>query len=372
MKKTFAIVIALILVLAMFAACGNKDEPAADTPADTGTTSSDTDTAPAPAPEPESGSNTVTVGNDRYGTITFSFPDDPSIEVTVLDNDIEESLPTLIEWKENIVPSNSIPYVRAHVKGDGWNIVFGINDYSDEPMKTYETMYWFRGGLYIDDITMGGQTGYTYLSDIYQMIFPSATQFAARVVGVFPEELPERTSYTDKAIWEDELLGIPLVKEILDSVQFSSDVHDEEPWQTTRVESRSFNLTPTDGWEVFKTWVDSAGVKKDGANDFNSITGDAAQINVNGWGLNTAQKWVDEKIIGSAVDLEEEQIPNVTINGREFLAVKYGKQLSDTFAFVTSRGESFDPAREDIVVITISYMNDYNNAMKQLEKIEIN
>jgi len=374
MKKIFAIVIALILVLAMFAACGNKDDSAAEAPADTGNAQSDTgtDSTPAPAPDPEAGTNTVTVGNNEYGTITFSFPDDPGIEVTVLDNDIEESLPTLIEWQENIVPSNSVTYVRAHVKGDGWNMVFGFNDYSGDPMKTFKAKKWFRTDLYIDDVTMGGQTGYTYLSDIYQFIFPSATQFAVRVVGVFPEEVPESSSSSKKSEWEESLLEIPAVKEILDTVQFSSDVHDEPPWETTPLESKSFNVTPTDGWEIFSSWVDSIDLKKDGANDISSITGDAAQIGINGWGLNTAQKWMDEKILGSPIDLETKQLPNVTINGREFLAVEYGKQLSDTFAFITSRGESFDPASENIVVISLSYMTDYNNAMKQLENIEIN
>jgi len=368
MKKTFIIVLALVLCFAL-AACGDKNEPAAEAPADTGTASTDTDTTPAPAPEPAAGGNTVTIGNDFYGTITFNIPDDPSLEVTVLDNDIEESLNVLEEYYENLVASNNIEYVRAHIQGDGFNLAIGFFDYSDAPMQTFTAEAWFRSND-SSEISLGGLTGFTYLSDINMYTFPAASQHGARIIGVYPLERPESRSDFSNEEW-DALFEIPVVKEILDSVVFSTETLDEPPWETTPLSMSGFEVTPTDGWEIYSSWVSSVDLKKDGANDLYSIIGDAAQIGINSWSMNTAQEWVDEKIIGSAVDLEEKQIPNVTIGGREFLAVEYGMQLSSTFAFVTSQGASFDPASEKIVIITISYMTDYSGAMKQLENIEI-
>ena len=370
MKKTFALLLAFVLVLALFAGCGGKDEPAAESPADTGSGAAEP-AAPAPAPEAAAGMQTVTVGNDQYGTISFSFPEnDNSIEVTVLDNDIEESLDVLLQYDEKLVLSNSIPYVRAHIKGDGFNMVFGINDYSSSPMKTYKATKWFREDLHIDDVSYGGMTGYSYLCDIYQLIFPSATQFAVRTVGIYPEEKPESSSYMNKEEWE-YLLDIPKVKEILDTVTFSTAVNDEPPWETTTLDSTSYTVTPTDGWEIYSSWVDSIDLKKDGVNDMKSLTGDAATISISGWGMFTAQRWMDEKIIGSSFDRGQKQVDNIKINGREFLAAEYDNPLSDTFVFITTRGDGFDPESEKIVLITISYLTDYSKAMAQLENIEI-
>ena len=364
MKKILIIVLALVLCFAL-AACGGNDAPAAEAPADTGTAPADT----PPAPEPAAGGNTYTIGNDFYGTITFTIPDDPSLTVTVLDNDIEESLDVLNEYYENLVLSNNIEYVRAHILGDGFNMAIGFFDYGDSPMRTFTAEAWFRSNS-SSEISLGGLTGFTYLSDINMYNFPAASQHGGRIIGVYPLERPESRNDFTEDDW-NALFEIPVVKEILSSVVFSTETLDEPPWETTPLSMGGYDVTPTDGWEIFSTWVNDVDLKKDGANDLRSITGDAAQIAISSWSMNTAQEWVDEKIIGSAVDLEEVQIPNITINGREFLAVEYGKQLSSTFAFVTSQGPSFDPASQKIVIITISYMTDYSGAMKQLEKIEI-
>jgi len=374
LKKYIAFLLVMILGLAPLSGCGGGGGSAGG------------------GGTPDNSVKKVTISDDKFGDISFSYlaadeiildgeadieayEDEDEAEdgeaeaysgftVTIADSN-NESLSAIIDFNDQLLPSNTIQYERVHISGDGWNIVIGYMDYSSGNMKSYNATYYFRSTLSIEDTELGGLNGYKYLSGVYMLVFPAATQYGARVIALFPDE-PFENTFTRFSDWE-YLLEIDQVAAILGTIEFAGEL--EEPaYETLPVENRRYAVTPTDGWEVYSTWAESVTLKKEG---MTTQSRGAYEIAISSWGLNTPQDWVD-KVLESIVNSGQRQIDDITINGRTFLVVEHTAPRTTTYTLITSTGPEYDPEVNEVVVIELIYVNDIAEAMPLLENIVIN
>ena len=311
----------------------------------------------------QSAVTTILITDEVYGDISISYPNDNAgIAVT-----LAEGADTLDVLNEEIDVEYLMTYQKAHIKGEGYNILIGYKDYTVDSTKTYDATYYTRRRFDVErNISYDSVDGYIYIDDICMYIFPAATQYGARVVAIYPDEMISSSFLED---WEF-LMEIPELKDILNSLEFSG-MKDEVRWETETKDTPYFTVTPTDGWEFFGEWgISSLRLKKENMSDWSTSNNGAAEIRIDSWGLQTPQEWIDDAV-NTPVDRGQSQGENILINGREFLVVEYSSQVLESYELVTTTGTEFDPESDDLIVITVYYIYDIEDVMSMLENIVI-
>ena len=338
MKKSIMLLFVLILSISMLTGCGEQDD----------------------------GMKTVKITSEDFGDISFGYIEkDESIAVTVAEEG--SNLDVLKEYNDKILPSNTMDYQKAHIKGEDFNILIGYIDWSKSNMKTYSAMKFFRRLSKAGEIELGDLGGFSHASDVFLLTFPATTQYGARIIALYPHEKPEK-SLSGVKDWE-YMLEIPKVKEILDTIKFSGEKKDEPKYETEPITMNNYTVTPTDGWEIYSDWVTSVKLKKEGVADLAGSKGGAGEISINTSRV-TPQEQLDKRL-SSTTSKGQKQIDNIQIGDREFLVIKDEKPINDTYILITSTGPEFNPEADSHIEITISYLNDLAPAMNLLENITI-
>ena len=200
MKKSIAILLALMLSFSILAACGSEEEP--PTPVvDEPKTEATPEPTPEPAPTPElipDGMTTVEITDADFGDIVFSYPDDGSVEVFIAepgaeddslmaDDDFRELLGVIIQ------SDNNVKFQRALLVGDDFNIIVGYTDFynSASTYKTFGMAVRGKMDLRAEPVTLGGLDGIVNAQHVASFIFPAITQIASRMILVFPNSIDE-------------------------------------------------------------------------------------------------------------------------------------------------------------------------------------
>ncbi|MDL2235954.1 hypothetical protein LJC07_07425 [Christensenellaceae bacterium OttesenSCG-928-L17] len=365
MKKTISIVLVFILVVSMLAGCGSKPEPQeTDAPSNTPTALID----PIAPEEPLE----ISIENESFGGIHLTVEPGRGVAAEVAGQD-ENSLGALGEeyyGDMSLSTEDMVMYQKAHLHADGVNMVVGYTDYSNDIFKTYENAKYIFRNLTLQEIEYGGMEGYCYVSGTLLLVFPATTQYAARIIALYPDEMPEDNVPSDLDEWL-YLLETQWVAEVLDTLEFTGEIQSEAKWSTEPVEVKTFSLTPVDGWEVQSLSSQVCMLKKEGASDWFTSNEGAAQMHIWSWSLSSAAEELEEQLENQLDPLE--QLENIVINGREYFLLKAIDEnpTMTGYVLITSWGETFAPEEDGYVSIELQYTFDLEAAMPQLENITI-
>ena len=377
MKRTIALVLAIMLGLTFLAGCGGGDNggggsnsptPAptsaptsAPTPASTPAPTS----APTPAPPPEPKGPemvTVTIENADYGDISFSYLDDGSFTVETAGPG-SESLKELEDAYKEAMGTfiTATGLTKAHLAGDGFHIVFGYIDYTSGNSKTFSS---FNKSRECEDVELGSYKGFMdYYNKCFYLAFPATTQYAGRGVIIYPENLAAMDGKRLSG-WA-ELLDLPGVAAVLETLEFSGTLKQEERWETLPVENDYIAFAPVEGWEFSEISPSSYTLINEGLPGSASHVSPTVRINTssNKTPMNEFDETLNVTNSGKA-----EKIGDVTINGRRYLAAK--DETINVVYLITSSG-SYDLNENGFVKILVRYTVDHDlgPAMPLLETI---
>jgi|GEM_PF-3012609 len=333
MKKSIAILLALMLSFSILAACGSEEEP--PTPVvDEPKTEATPEPTPEPAPTPElipDGMTTVEITDADFGDIVFSYPDDGSVEVFIAepgaeddslmaDDDFRELLGVIIQ------SDNNVKFQRALLVGDDFNIIVGYTDFynSASTYKTFGMAVRGKMDLRAEPVTLGGLDGIVNAQHVASFIFPAITQIASRMILVFPNSIEEDDDVREMSL---SLIEREDIKAILNTFSFPGEILDEPRFEVQPIDNEIFSLTPTDGWEVSGAsfmW-----------HTYELRKGDM-RIETKSSSSKPLTEPIDEYFNNSVYSDDIEELDNVTINGQEFV-VLYSDRW-EMFWLFTSRG----------------------------------
>jgi len=371
MKKSIAILLALIMCISILAACGKEEAPPAPTPEPEAASES----TPEPTPEPvEDGMTTVTITSAEFGDIVFSYPDDGSLIVEVAGPDVEslevvddDDLEELFDVP--IYSYDLVQYQQAHIVGDGFNIIIGYTDYSDNAFgwRTFGmySRYMRIGGDYT---SLGGLEGAINLFGVVTMTFPSIDQFVGRTIMVFPDSPGAEDEDTEER--NAELLERPDVKAILDSIEFPGEMKNEPRLETEPLDDKYFSINPVDGWEFIAHSLvfNSFELVKQGVGSSYFNEGEA-EVNIRQFGLSSVGKEVDS-LLDHNLFTDVEQLDNLTINGQEFIVLQSAGW--EKFWLFTSIGAGpLDEDQDGYIAIYVHYLDDLDVAMPLINTVRI-
>ena len=178
MKKTTALLLALVLCVTLLAGCGAKKIPM----------------------------ETVTVSEKDYGVLSLSFPEGSNITV-------EYPEPNK---RMEVISENTLQVQRAHLTGEGFQILMGYRYLGNDKHKTYQAAYEdYKKRTNSDDfrdIQYGNATGYVHEDfGCSILVFPSPNEKVVRMIAVFTDETRENWTKSHP----NELLELPEVDAIL-------------------------------------------------------------------------------------------------------------------------------------------------------------
>ncbi|MCL2463299.1 MAG: hypothetical protein FWF44_11580 [Defluviitaleaceae bacterium] len=360
MKKALAILLILTLSVSILAGCGGKAEDPTPTPTSTPTAT------PTPTPDGPK-TETVTLLSPDYGDISFSYIDDGSLTVTAACDPDEVCLDVLGEdvFDETLYYPGTVQYQRAHIKGDGFHIVIGYTDYRENSYRTF-SMY-MNSGFWNDpeESIYGGVKGYSLLNKIYFLTFPATTQFASRIIAIYPDSVSDEEKVEDKC---EELLGLPAVRAILDSLKFSGEFKNEPRFETQPIDDKFFAISPTDGWEItyYSDGFNSYTLRKEGVGN-GRFGRSYAELHIEKWGLSSPKEELDDKLDGDFYD-EAVRLDDITINGQKFFVIQ---DASWSYIWLYTSIGAFDENKSGYIEIKISYVDDIEAAMSLLQTVTI-
>lgn len=365
MKKIISIFLILTLVLSLLAGCANKvDEDVTPTPPSEPTPTLE------PTPEPGPIPTEVHIESAEYGDIALTVPAGIAVEIAEPGVKSLGALTKDYYGDFSISSRDMVTQQKAHIHADGVNMVVGYTDYSNEIYKTFSNAKYYQRALTLEEIAYGGEDGYCFVTGTLMLAFPATTQYAARMISIYPDEMPENNGSSDLDEWL-YLLELPWVAEILASLQFTGEQQNEAKWETELVDVKTFSLTPVDGWEVQELTSQICLLKKEGASDWFTSNDGAAQISIWSWSLSSAVEALQVQLESQFTPLE--QLDNIFINGREFFLLKAISEDSSItgYVLITSWAETFEPDVDGYVMFELQYSFDLDAAMMQLENITI-
>jgi len=345
LKKAEALLLILLTAVILLTGCGSQNRSSGQPQQE-----DEEDTS-------QEQSNTVTIKNAAFGDISFTIPDNKNVTVTVAKPE-QESLEI---YKDKLfgetINDNLLQYQKAHIAGDGFNIVMGYIDYRDQ--FWYKTYDMFKNGLRVlEDVQYGGVDGYCTKYGLLQLSFPSITQFAGRVIAIYPQDLEDQEDLRTGCIKAFEL---PVVKEILASLMFTGQPLVEERFETATINDPFFSITPTDGWELHHVNEVShhyVFLKDHQYNpEFSLIVYEY-----------TSPKEAIDDYLGNERASGVRQLENMSINSHEYCVV-YRDDWQAYFLF-TSPGE-LDLNSRDTILVSIVFIESLDNAMPLLNTIII-
>lgn len=344
MKKVLTVILVGVLGLSMLAGCQGKKDP---------------------------NSTTITIESSEYGDIGFSYVDDGTLKVTVADENTK-SLAVLGDtvFDETLSFPGTVQLQKACIEGDGFVMVIGYTDYLSDRYNGYKTYDMYKDSSFWHDpvdVTYGGLKGYQLLDGICFLTFPSITQYAVRIIAIYPESVQSSEKVEDRSL---ELLELPAVRDILESLTFTGSHVDEPRFETMPVEDDFFSLTPVDGWQVSfsSNGFNSYTLYKAGVGNGSFGSRDAI-LHVEKWSLNSVRKEVDS-ILTSSTFSDAVQLDNIVINDREYLVVQ-DSGWSYIWLFTSLGTEPLDENAAGYIEIKLSYVDDLAPAMPVLQTITV-
>ena len=381
MKKTIAILLALMMCVSFLAACGGGEPEPESAPADPPAQQEDEpekepEKTPAPAPEPAEDGR-ITISSDEWGDISFVVPDNGDYELLLAEpgQGSLELFDRKLHGQDLYDPYQWMTYQKAFITGDGFDILIGYKDLMEDPNNSKQTFgmtinKWYQP----DEVTYDGLDGFGFMKDFYILAFPAITQFGMRLVHIFPH-LPDGADEFERNQMEElakEIVDLPEIHVILDSLKFDGEFISEPRFETEPIEGKLVTVTPTDGWEfsdVDMTFLSAFTLVKEGlGNTFARPYGEIVII-TKSTGVPLKEYIEDIKSVSSNEGIE--QLDNVTINNQEFLLFHVPK--ISKFLFLTSpKNGVLDLDMVGHIDIEVNFVDDYNVAMKMLESIIVN
>jgi len=379
MKKTIAILLALMMCVSILVACGGKEEPKpesapADPPAEQEKEPEKT-TEPAPEPEPAADGK-ITVTSDEWGDISFIVPDNGNYELILAEPGQEslEIIGTELHGQRIDFPYQQMTYQKAFITGNGFDILIGYKDLLADrthSWPTYSMMVntWNRP----NEVTYGGLDGFGYRWDFYILAFPAITQYGMRLVHIFPH-LPDGADEFSSGQMKDlteEIMNLPEVHLILDSLEFSGEFISEPRFETEPIDGKHMTINPVDGWEFTTTEANLAHFKlKNYVIDTSSSNSTYAEIVIQtGDGARPLSDIIEDSK-GASSNKGIEQLDNIKIKSQEYIVFN----VPDTPKYILfSSPESgvLDLDMGGHVKIEILYIDDISLAMPMLESITV-
>jgi len=381
MKRTIAILLALMMCMSILTACGGGEVAPEPTPKQEETTEPvQEESIPEPEPEPEpteTQGNQFTVSHEGFGSIGFSVSDE-SLEVILAEPD-QESL-ELFEGDTNgsrAKWADQIQYQKAVISGDDFVIVIGFTDYYNAPgslYKTYGMLARLMQGSRTDDpsVLYGGLEGFNWTNNYYTMAFPATSQFGGRQIFVSPSfpgvedldrnELKELT---------EELMERPDINAILDTLTFDGEFISEPGYETEPIETDYVIITPTDGWEFIKVdeGSNNFNLGKDGISNQSALPHGEIEINTRSSNFASANEEI-EKLRGYSNTEDLEFIDNVMLGNQEFVVYHSGK-ANQFFLYTSIPAGPLDLNSPGYVHILVWRLDDYNEALPMLNMIKV-
>ena len=334
MKKTIALLLAILLCMSVLAACGGETNEPDTRPVDKPESTPAPEVTPEPKPEPEpvaDGMNTVEITNSDYGDIIFSYPDDGSVTVIIAEPGAEDK--SLIPEDDMralldiiIQSDNDIEFQKALIAGDDFNIMVGYTNYFDSgsTLKSFGMVERDKLSFDGEPLTLDGLDGVVYTQNITTIIFPAITQYAGRVILVFPNSVDEddRVSDISRSLFERAD-----IQAIINTFSFPGEILDEPRFETQPADNEIFSITPTDGWELTNmSFMWHTYQLRKGEMKLNTKSSSSTPVS----------EMIDEYLSDANVYNDMEQIDNATFNGQEYVVLHdEGWRL---FVLLTSRG----------------------------------
>ena len=379
MKKTIAILLALMMCVSILVACGGKEEPQpapTDPPAEQ---ENEPEKTPEPAPEPQPAEEgRITISSDEWGDISFVVPDNGNYELLLAEpgQDSLELFEKEIHGQKLNYPDQRMTHQKALITGDGFDILIGYLDLLEDTNNSWPTFgMTVRSWYQPDEVTYGGLEGFGYTRDFYMLAFPAITQFGIRMVYILPQ-LPDDADEFESYQMRDltgEIIDLPDIYVILDSLEFDGEMISEPRFETEPIVGDLVTVTPTDGWEfsyVDKLSLSVFNLEKEGiSNDGSSATYGLIEALVVNYGKSLREVVEDKK--GSSSNAEMVQLDNATTNNQEFLVFHIPNRYE--FILLTSPESGvLDLDMGGYIELKISFVDDYKVAMKMVESIIVN
>jgi len=367
MKKTIAVLLALILSLSVLVACGGEEDPE---PAILDRTAEPPEPAATAEPEPTpaaaaDGMNLVEITDAEYGDIIFSYPDDGSVTVTIAEPGADDQSLMPRDVFEDLIgviieDINDIDYQRALIAGDDFNILIGYTNYfnTEYGYKTFGMVEYYRTDYGAEHLSLGGITGYANVRSVVTIGFPAITQFAGRVILIFPNSVDEDDDLNEI---NQELFKRADIQAILKTFEFPGEMLNEPRLEVQPLDDEFFSITPTDGWEFTYMDFDS--------NSYELVKGDMeVSIDVFEW---WSVSYQINEYLSSAVYDDIEQLDNATFNGQEFVVLR--DDWWDMTILITSLGGGpLDTDSDGHLLIDIRGTDSLNDVASLLNTITVN
>jgi len=380
MKKTLAILLALMMFVSILTACGGEEAPPPDlNPPREQDKTPDKTPEPVKTPEPPPPDDgRTTISSAEWGNISFIVPDTGEYELLLAEpgQDSLELFERNVHGQSLEEAIHRMTYQKAFITGDGFDILIGYKDLVADDYNFYQTYgmtenYWSRA----DKVTYDGLEGFAQMRYFYILAFPAVTQYGLRLIHIFPH-LPEGADSFGRGEMEElakELVDLPEIHVILDSLEFSGEMINEPRFELQSSKGDLVTVTPTDGWELSKrdNGVTAWALKKEGIGNGN-FGRTYGEITVFTLSAGRTLKELIESRERSSSFRDMVQLDNIMINNQEFLVFSV-PGLSTRFTFLTSKEIGvLDLDMAGYIEIEIFYVDDYNDALPMLKSITIN
>ena len=351
MKKLLALLLTLLFIAALTTGCTKKSV--------SGTEDDH---------EEEKEVSIIHIKSNLYGDIRMPTPDEEKYKTSIAGNGDTETLNVLSNmlFDEYYVgyPSG-VQYQKIHIEGKGFHIVIGYTDFRESCYRTY--------GMYQNsrwdtpEAKCGGLKGWSEENYVFMMVFPATTQFGARVIAIYPDELAENEDPDTKST---NLAKSADVQAILNTIEFSGDMKKEDRFEDQPVRDKYFTITPNNGWETSyydDSFNDYVFIKPGIGNGFLGTS--YGKLEICRWSLSSAQEEIDD-ICSQDFYAEAVRLDNIEVNGRVFLvAHDPGWSL---FFLATPFTDPDDFNSDGCFLITISYLDRLEPAMSLINTIYFN
>ncbi|MDL2248611.1 hypothetical protein LJB89_02830 [Tyzzerella sp. OttesenSCG-928-J15] len=370
-RKISLLIVAVLLSAFVFSACGNKGPVEQLDNAKNEAQKSEAPKAEAKKEEKpkaeaavEPAPNEIVVTSDDYGDMSLTLPDGHNYDYKVAaqgEPDLE-----IIDTGNHFFDNQ-----RGVIIADDFKIVMGyisFNDYEDGDDNFNSTSCYtsFDAFTYIKQrqnytVNYGGIEAWTDgLNEVYTIVYPAISVYGARVIALVPGDYPDTT---DKA---EELLKLPEVKEILDTIVLKGDTVTDSRPESEKFECNYVEFTTAAGWDVGHTSYGNSGSNSYRILNFRDDVGinDYDDIFI----LMSKNYYSSANESVEYYEADGTRLDDITIGDITYYAVQ--SSARELIWLITSAGTEFTPDEGQAVEIEL-WNVDLETAMPLLETIKL-